>query len=257
MTDFTPVATREPAAPDLPAKHLIDLAIEVSGWSPCRSKRGVVIFDGENVIAHGYNYKPSGFDCDGSDRCKSTCRVEAVHAEQQAMMSVAVNKLRGADMLHLKTLAGELVPSGGPSCVQCSKLALVAGIAGVWLYHDTGWRRYEAAEFHRLSLRAAPPALQGPQDTKRLAQQCRDISLLLSDAGVGACTLVEGVRTLIERPALQGPRLRALAREQAFTKHAHFVLMDNTQGHVQGMRDKEWGFSTCPHPDCQLVRAEP
>jgi hypothetical protein len=47
-----------------------------------------------------------------------------------------------------------LVPSGGPSCAQCSKLALAAGIVGVWLYHENGWRRYGAGEFHRLSLLA-------------------------------------------------------------------------------------------------------
>lgn len=49
-------------------------------------------------------------------------------------------------------------------------------------------------------------------------------------------------------------RILELAREQAFTKHAHCALMPNTQGHVQGMNDKEWGFSTCPHLDCVLVR---
>jgi hypothetical protein len=50
-------------------------------------------------------------------------------------------------------------------------------------------------------------------------------------------------------------RLLALAREQAFIKHAHYVLLPNTQGHVQGMCDREWGFSTCPHPDCAALRA--
>jgi hypothetical protein len=59
---------------------------------------------------------------------------------------------QGCDMLHVKTVDGELVPSGGPSCVQCSKLALAAGIAGVWLFHEDGWRRYGAVEFHELSL---------------------------------------------------------------------------------------------------------
>ncbi len=55
-------------------------------------------------------------------------------------------------------------------------------------------------------------------------------------------------------------RLRALAREEAFNKHAHFCLMKDQQGHVQGMNDLQWGFSACPHPDCVLVRtpaAEP
>jgi hypothetical protein len=57
--------------------------------------------------------------------------------------------------LHVKTVNGELVPSGGPSCVQCSKLALVCGIAGFWLYHEEGWRRYPMQEFHQLSIEAS------------------------------------------------------------------------------------------------------
>lgn len=47
-----------------------------------------------------------------------------------------------------------------------------------------------------------------------------------------------------------------LAREQAFIKHSHYVMLTNPQGHVQGMNDKEWGFTACPHPDCVLVRAD-
>ena len=142
----------------IPPAHIVDLAIEVSTWSPCRSKRGVVIFNGENVVSHGYNYKPRGFDCDGSAACKATCRDEAVHAEQQALLVVG-RKASGADMLHVKTVDGRLVPSGGPSCVQCSKLAAVVGIAAVWLYHADGWRRYEMSEFHKLSLTVGVPSV--------------------------------------------------------------------------------------------------
>jgi len=147
-----------------PPQYAVDLAIEVSGWSPCRSKRGVVIFQAGCIVCYGYNYKPRGFDCDGSEACKATCNREAVHAEQQALLTAGASA-GGAEMLHVKTVNGALVASGGPSCVQCSKLALVAGIAGVWLYHTTGWHRYEMAEFHRLSLAALPSApapLQSP-----------------------------------------------------------------------------------------------
>lgn len=137
--------------PQMPPLHVIDFAVEVSRWSPCRSKRGVVIFNGDDILGHGYNYKPRGFDCDDSEKCKATCRVEAIHAEQQALLAVG-RRASGADLLHAKTVDGVLVASGGPSCIQCSKLALVSGIAGVWLFHENGWRRYETAEFHRLSL---------------------------------------------------------------------------------------------------------
>src|SRR4051812_24910190 len=156
MTDRASAPGRASGAPP---QHCIDLAVEVSGWSPCRSKRGVVIFSAGDVISYGYNYKPRGFDCDGSAECKATCRREAVHAEQQALMS-AGNRAHASELLHVKTVDGKLVPSGGPSCVECSKLAWAARIAWVWLYHDTGWRRYAGAEFHALSLRAA--ALSSP-----------------------------------------------------------------------------------------------
>jgi deoxycytidylate deaminase len=163
---------------DEPPSHIIDLAVEVSVWSPCRSKRGVVVFRGENVVAHGYNYKPRGFECDGTDACKATCRDEAVHAEQQALLSSSPRQADGADLLHVKTVDGQLVASGGPSCVQCSKLALACGIAGVWLYLATGWRRYDMQTFHRLSLEAAllalpadlpPPEAPKEEDLSRVA----------------------------------------------------------------------------------------
>ncbi len=148
MTDARPPLAE---ALDGPPQHIVDLAVEVSGWSPCRSKRGVVIFSDGNVIISGYNYKPRGFECDGSETCKATCRSEAVHAEQQALLS-AGSRSHASEMIHVKTVEGKIVASGGPSCVECSKLALAAGIAWVWLYHEDGWRRYSGHEFHRLSL---------------------------------------------------------------------------------------------------------
>lgn len=142
------------AGPGSPPQHVIDFAVEISQWSPCQSKRGVVIFIGDDFVSHGYNYKPQGFGCDGSNTCKATCREEAIHAEQQALLTVG-NGAAGAEMVHVKTVNGALVASGGPSCVQCSKLVLVSGIAGFWLFHKDGWRRYDAVEFHRLSLEGA------------------------------------------------------------------------------------------------------
>jgi deoxycytidylate deaminase len=156
-----------------PPQHLIDLAVQVSGWSPCRSKRGSVIFDRDgNVIAHGHNYKPQGFECDGSEACKATCRVEAIHAEQRALLE-AGSRARGAEMLHVKSVDGKLVPSDGPSCVQCSKLGLAAGVRAMWLYHENGWRRYPTDEWHRLSLAAllrarSPQPEQVPASLKSL-----------------------------------------------------------------------------------------
>lgn len=137
-----------------PPQHVIDFAVEQSTCSPCQSKRGVVIFWGIEIISHGYNFKPRGFDCDGSDACKANCRREAVHAEQMALLA-AGSRAHASQLIHVKSVDGKLVPSGGPSCVECSKLIRAAGLAWVWLYHEDGWKRYTSEEFHRLSLASA------------------------------------------------------------------------------------------------------
>lgn len=155
-----------------PPQRFIDTAVELSTMSPCRSKRGVVIFRENLRIASGYNFKPRGFDCDGTEACKATCRAEAVHAEQMALLKAGLHAQQ-CDLLHVKSVGGQLVPSGGPSCVQCSKLALASGIAGVWLFHSDGWRRYEIAEFHQLSLLAVIAVPQQMKPIRAHVEGCR------------------------------------------------------------------------------------
>lgn len=135
-----------------PPECIIRYAIEASQESPCLSKRGAAIFRDENLISVTCNRKPPGFECSGDSKCKATCRYEAVHAEQAALLWVPSHRAYTSDMLHVKTVDGALVPSRPPSCVECSKLILAAGIRHMWLYHADGWRRYEASDFHRLSL---------------------------------------------------------------------------------------------------------
>lgn len=153
------MAAEIPTLRDAPARF-VQQAIAASTCSPCRSKRGVAIFSSQTSIATGYNYKPSAFACNGSATCKATCRIEAVHAEQAALL-LAGRNAEGADLIHVKTVDGALVVSGGPSCVQCSKLILVAGIQSVWLYEAHGWQQYTAEDFHRRSLAAADPPRVG------------------------------------------------------------------------------------------------
>ena len=144
----------------IPPEYVIQAAIAASLNSPCQSKRGVCIFDhigpeSHNtfiVITTGWNDKPRGFECDGSNTCKANCGAEAVHAEQMALLD-APHIPKRAEMLHVKTVNGVLVPSGGPSCLQCSKL-LVGRVAAMWLYHQDGWIRYPAEQFHSLTLKA-------------------------------------------------------------------------------------------------------
>lgn len=137
-----------------PPFNVILDAVRASKLSPCRSKRGAVVFRGDTVFTSGCNHQVPPLTCDGSDACKATCRQTAVHAEQVALNGTGAH-VRGCDLLHVKTVDGQLVPSGPPSCVQCSKLAALSGIAGVWLYHAEGWKRYHVNEFHELSARAS------------------------------------------------------------------------------------------------------
>lgn len=55
-------------------------------------------------------------------------------------------------MQGIRTVDRRQVTSGAPSCISCSRDMLEAGVAVVWLWHDTGWRGYAADEFHALSL---------------------------------------------------------------------------------------------------------
>lgn len=132
--------------------------------SPCaKSKRGVVIWKGEQVLGSGYNHPPTGFTCDGSAGCRASCGKVAVHAEQAALLQCLGKCLdvAGAEMLHTKvSLVGDSyvgVFGGPPSCPDCSKLILQSGIAGMWLIEEREGRptpvRYSADDFHRLTLK--------------------------------------------------------------------------------------------------------
>jgi deoxycytidylate deaminase len=95
-----------------------------------------------------------------------------VHAEQWALLD-AGPQAYGRELMHLKAVNGLLVASGPPSCVQCSKLILAAGVEGVWLFRpDALWHRYTATEFHQLSLANdnVLAALRRADDLSRLGQ---------------------------------------------------------------------------------------
>jgi hypothetical protein len=63
-------------------------------------------------------------------------------------------------LVHVKTVAGKLVVSGGPSCWQCSRMIVAdTRVGGIWLFHEAGWRLYEPVEFHELTLLASVPPL--------------------------------------------------------------------------------------------------
>ena len=176
-------------------QSVISAACGAAMMSPCRkSKRGAVIFKrshaaGQNTLfATSYNSPPWPYECDGSEGCRSGCREIAVHAEQRALLDSGIGDVPwrerpDLELVHVKVVkpAGcetkcdhdpisHLVPSGPPSCAQCSKLILEARIGCVWLFEPVGvyaasepvpvdwdrtgvWSRYDSASFHRISLR--------------------------------------------------------------------------------------------------------
>ena len=138
----------------MPPPHWIDLAVATACRAGCaKSKRGVVLVSEDRTyLWTGWNEPPAPFVCDSSDACRSACNRVAVHAEERALLSCPCPV--GATMLHVKVVDGQPVPSGGPSCWQCSRSILAAGVAWMWLLHEDGWRRYSAVEFHALTLAA-------------------------------------------------------------------------------------------------------
>jgi deoxycytidylate deaminase len=156
-----------------PPELIVSLAVDTANRGPCaKSKRGVVIYSvatagGVGVIwGNAFNSPPWPFECSNTDACKADCGRICVHAEQRAIIQALTpsetelrHPLAGdpraeLHLVHVKTVDGKLVPSpGGPSCDQCAKLILEAGIRTVWLYVQDGvWSRYDAAGFHQATL---------------------------------------------------------------------------------------------------------
>jgi deoxycytidylate deaminase len=143
------------------------LATKVGADSPCaKSKRGVVLFCRTyGMLGAGCNHPPDGFECDGSDECHAACNRVCVHAEMDALAEFTKELrddfLRRADkkgdmrleMLHVKVVDGVAVPSGEPSCWQCSRHVINFGVTAFWLLHASGLHRYGADEFHEHTLR--------------------------------------------------------------------------------------------------------
>jgi len=141
----------------------LERATEAAVSAGCaKSKRGVIIWDPTNRdlgYALGQNSPPFPFICDGSEQCRGSCNKLAVHAEQAALLewlgreNVNSMDLRECELLHVKVVDGEAVPSGPPSCWQCSRLISEVGFfRKVWLLHEVGLKAYTPYEFHLLTL---------------------------------------------------------------------------------------------------------
>jgi len=138
-------------------KWALNKAVEAAKNSNCKSQRGVVLWHRETgLYSSGYNAPPLPFVCDGSDKCRTNCSKTAVHAEQLALMEALnwfdFNRLYECEMIHVKIVDGLPVVSEKPSCWQCSKLILAAGLKSMWLYQKEGFVEYSAYDFHRITL---------------------------------------------------------------------------------------------------------
>lgn len=181
-----------------PPEYAIEAA-RLAAESPCaKSKRGVVLFDGEDdaerivcIAGKGFNGPPAGFVCGNNESCRASCAKLCLHAEERAIREALVEwgDPAGLQLLHVKVENGDIVPGGGPSCWQCSRLVVDVGLRGVWLleadvskclackrFEDSSakreernkrcpecsatlteigrWRFYTAADFHHETLRA-------------------------------------------------------------------------------------------------------
>lgn len=144
----------------------LDQAVLIANQSNCKSKRGVVIWHYKyGLISSGFNAPPTPLVCDGSEECRLNCSKTAVHAEQVALIrAISAMEFRhlfelkpgillpDCEMLHVKTVDGKPVFSEKPSCWQCSKLILEAGILSMWLYQKDGLTKYTPLEFHKQTL---------------------------------------------------------------------------------------------------------
>lgn len=151
-----------------PPQYMIDAARAEAMRSPCaKSKRGVVLFDRgmielwessetpmhrpsseRLIVGRGFNGQPGNFVCTGDlMKCSGACAKLCLHAEQRAINQALVHSgdredgcsMGDLELVHVKVENDVVVPGGGPSCWQCSRLVVEVGIRGVWLFEAQRW----------------------------------------------------------------------------------------------------------------------
>lgn len=171
-----------------PEPFMIAKTLSVAAQSPCRSKRGVSLFNCRTGAfrGSGFNGPPRGAPCPDRDVCAGACGQRCVHAEMRALRDAAVwaryHQMDDIELIHIElTDDGGVKPCSGPSCWQCAREVLdVEFVQGVWLYEEPqpthveslesfgrwlsgegqlkpsgspAWRRYSAEEFYSATLR--------------------------------------------------------------------------------------------------------
>lgn len=147
---------------DQPPNHVVTAAVEAARKSWCaKDTRGAALYHRDpgrygstsRLVVAAANGPAPPFKCSGSAECRAACGKLAVHAEERALHEWE-RKVgpEGPDVVHIRLVENIPAPSGPPSCITCSRTMLLHGVAAVWLWHETGWRRYPIVEFHALSL---------------------------------------------------------------------------------------------------------
>lgn len=149
---------------DSPPEWVVEAARKCGATSPClKSKRGAVIFHPENaerlldgrtaleqanmsgwsrelaqestILTAARNCPPAPMTCTGTEECRRNCGKLCNHAEALAILDANESgALADYEMVHVKVEFGKVVAGGPPSCWQCSRLILAAGLRGIWLY---------------------------------------------------------------------------------------------------------------------------
>jgi deoxycytidylate deaminase len=142
----------------IPNPAWVEAAVNAAKHSTCLSQRGAAVFTRHGLVwSTGHNRMPPGFTCTSDAACKATCGRAAIHAEQAALRQ-AGHTPADSELLHIKIVDGQPIPSGPPSCLNCSVAMLTHGIVAVWLLHTAPvsgppvWTRYDAADFHSRTL---------------------------------------------------------------------------------------------------------
>lgn len=146
-------------------QFMIDHALRIAAMSPCRSKRGVALYDMHTGAFRGagHNGPPVG-GCPGRAVCAGTCGQRSVHAEVRALRAAETYLRNGHppgpyDLIHVElatglrigvdrspdglpvgqapyvVTSGGVVACDGPRCPGCAAQILDVGfVGGVWLY---------------------------------------------------------------------------------------------------------------------------
>jgi deoxycytidylate deaminase len=134
--------------PIAPPDQVVKLVLEVASRSPCRSKRGVVLYDPRGAPSGAGHNGPPNDTCPGRAICTGTCSQRAVHAEVRALRAAQIGRtataalggrLEPLDLVHVERAAdGGVVVCDGPSCRGCAAQILDSSFVGwVWLYEGS------------------------------------------------------------------------------------------------------------------------